>query len=143
MCVGICLCLSAPLWADMADICHLSSSNLTALIIIIPPLASPLVLFPSIATKHMHHTRCISYFAAPSFHPITLFFLLLYFFFTLFSNINGATTADVVYYIHYMRWEIVLAMSCGYFCMIFLLVCIDVLPYMGRCVREHLQRDQP
>lgn len=31
--------------------------------------------------------------------------------FTLFSHINRATTVDVVYYIHYMRWEIVLAIS--------------------------------
>lgn len=37
--------LSAPLWADMANICHLSISNLTALIRIIPPPPVPLLCF--------------------------------------------------------------------------------------------------
>lgn len=51
---NVCWYLSASQTADTADICHLSISNLTALITIIPPLASPPPLLFSLHCNQTH-----------------------------------------------------------------------------------------
>lgn len=52
---SVCWYLSASLRADTADICHLSISNLTALITIVPPPASPSsAAFPPLHCNQTH-----------------------------------------------------------------------------------------
>lgn len=140
---SVCWYLSASLRADTADICHLSISNLTALITIIPPLASPPLLLFSLDCNETH----ASHKAHSSFSCCTFSFLqktLLFFW-----HHSGALGEYMVHTISTVCNEKnMLAVSlrilydipvvCVYVC-----VCCVIWIGGNGCVREHLQRDQP